>query len=38
MIAIVATLTSKEWLAIGIAMVVLVAIYGALKVLRRRRS
>ncbi len=35
MIAIVATLTSKEWMAIGIAMVVLVAIYGVLRMLRR---
>ena len=36
MIAIVATLTSKEWMAIGIAMVVLVAVYGGLTVARSR--
>ena len=35
MIAIVATLTSKEWMAIGIAMVVLVAVYVGLRMLRR---
>lgn len=34
---IVATLTAKEWLAIGVALAVLVAVYGGHKALRRRR-
>ncbi len=37
MVLIVATLSAKEWSAIGIALVVLVAVYGALH-LRRRRT
>jgi basic amino acid/polyamine antiporter, APA family len=35
MLLIVTTLTGKEWLAIGIALVALVAIYGMLRVVRR---
>jgi APA family basic amino acid/polyamine antiporter len=35
MVLIVATLTSKEWLAIGIALVVLIAIYAVLHARRR---
>ena len=37
MVLIVATLSGKEWSAIGIALVALVAVYGALHALRRRR-
>ena len=36
MTAIVATLTRKEWLAIGIALAVLVVVYAGLRVLRRQ--
>jgi amino acid transporter len=36
MVAIVTTLTSKEWHAIGIALVVLVLLYGVLRALGRR--
>ena len=35
MLLIVTTLTGKEWLAIGIALVALVATYGMLRVIRR---
>lgn len=35
MLLIVTTLTGKEWLAIGIALVALVATYGMLRVVRR---
>ncbi len=35
MLLIVTTLTAKEWLAIGIALVALVATYGMLRVVRR---
>ena len=35
MLLIVTTLTGKEWLAIGIALVALVATYGTLRVVRR---
>jgi APA family basic amino acid/polyamine antiporter len=35
MLLIVTTLTGKEWLAIGIALVALVATYGILRVVRR---
>jgi basic amino acid/polyamine antiporter, APA family len=35
MLLIVTTLTGKEWLAIGIALVALVATYGVLRVVRR---
>ena len=38
MVLIVATLSAKEWSAIGIALVVLVAVYGVLQRLRRRRG
>ena len=37
MVLIVATLSAKEWSAIGIALVALVAIYGGLRLLRRGR-
>jgi len=36
MVAIVTTLTGKEWLAIGIALVVLVVVYAGLAARRRR--
>jgi len=36
MTAIVATLTRKEWLAIGIALAVLVVVYAGLRLLRRQ--
>lgn len=35
MLLIVTTLTGKEWLAIGVALVALVAIYGVLRAVRR---
>ncbi|MDB6163109.1 MAG: spore germination family protein [Xanthomonadaceae bacterium] len=38
MVLIVSTLTGKEWAAIGIALVVLVAIYGGLHLRRSRRA
>ena len=38
MMLIVATLSAQEWSAIGIALVVLVAVYGGLHGLRRRRA
>jgi amino acid transporter len=38
MIAVLATLTSVEWIAIGIATAALVAIYGVLQIVRRRRA
>jgi len=38
MVLIVATLSAKEWSAIGIALAVLVVVYGALHVLRRGRT
>ena len=38
MLAITATLTVKEWSAIGIALAALIAIYGLLRVLRRTPS
>jgi len=37
MVLIVATLSAKEWSAIGIALVVLVAVYAGLQLLRRHR-
>ena len=38
MLLIVSTLTAKEWWAIGIALFVLVVVYGGLHVLRRRSA
>lgn len=37
MVAIVATLTAKEWLALGGALAALVAVYVALRIIRPRR-
>jgi amino acid transporter len=38
MVAVLATLTGKEWVAIGAALLVLVAVYGVLAALRARRG
>jgi APA family basic amino acid/polyamine antiporter len=38
MVAIITTLTGKEWLAIGVALAVLVVVYAGLATLRQRRA